>query len=405
MNDADELIASALAENECGFVVYDHHDTNIGPASHHTYDAWTEAPVEDSGFTTFEDTGASFEDWMIGWLLVPDVHQLAYLEIVDVDDTAGTVTVKGNAENMAADGTQYWLVAPTGVSATHGALETDPCAMGNPWLWAGYHYRPPVAGFSDPEGQDPGVYGKQNGQNQAGTYDCWNRVYEPQTGRWTTPDPLQDTWVNVHSYSSNFPTRQSDPNGLQDTTNDKEHVVAKKAKELISHGRYCGPGGGPGEPVDAVDKCCKEHDDCFAKIGIDWADYTFHRLSDEKAKLAYGCNVTMRQCLRKAKKEVDKKACRYADMAHEWFERVDFLYQDKIERASKKEEESLLKKQCETQEGRRLLCVENCLKIAMRQFHEKHIGVAMDQKVRAAKEREWRAAEKKKCEDTCKDQQ
>ena len=126
MNDADELIASALAENECGFVVYDHHDTNIGPASHHTYDAWTEAPVEDSGFTTFEDTGASFEDWMIGWLLVPDVHQLAYLEIVDVDDTAGTVTVKGNAENMAADGTQYWLVAPTGVSATHGAIETDP---------------------------------------------------------------------------------------------------------------------------------------------------------------------------------------------------------------------------------------------------------------------------------------
>ncbi|MBX3460850.1 MAG: hypothetical protein KF696_12955 [Planctomycetes bacterium] len=188
--DPDELIASALAENECGFVVYDNNDTSIaGAAAHHTFGAWTDAPAHAGGFTTFFDAtaGSAIKDFMVGWLLVPDVQQLAYLKIVAVDD--GEITVKGNAEDMAADGTRYWLVAPAGVSATTGAIETDPEKTPNPWLWANYHYRPPVAGFQDPQGQAPGVYGKQPGSNMAGTYDCWNRVYEPQTGRWTTPDP------------------------------------------------------------------------------------------------------------------------------------------------------------------------------------------------------------------------
>ncbi|MBX3458592.1 MAG: hypothetical protein KF696_01355 [Planctomycetes bacterium] len=101
MNDADELIASALAENECGFVVYDHHDTNIGPASHHTYGAWTDAPVEASGFTTFEDTSASFEDWMIGWLVVPETRKLGLLEISEVDAANDLVITKGDASGMA----------------------------------------------------------------------------------------------------------------------------------------------------------------------------------------------------------------------------------------------------------------------------------------------------------------
>ncbi|MBX3458589.1 MAG: hypothetical protein KF696_01340 [Planctomycetes bacterium] len=253
VNDADELISSALAENECGFVVYDHHDTNIGPASHHTYGAWTDAPVEDSGFTTFYDgaAGSEIKDFMVGWLLVPDVHQLAYLEIVAVGD--GEITVKGNAENMAAEGTQFWLVAPTGVSATHGALETDPCAMDNPWLWANYHYRPPVAGFSDPEGQDPGIYGKQPGQNQAGTYDCWNRVYEPSTGRWTTPDPAMSPWTNTLEYADQLPTSSTDPSGLGIVEDwDKSDELWAKYVECRDN---CGSNQG------CIDACTKKYYD------------------------------------------------------------------------------------------------------------------------------------------------
>ncbi|WP_455660412.1 Parvovirus coat protein VP1-like protein [Pradoshia sp.] len=32
--------------------------------------------------------------------------------------------------------------------------------------------------------------------------------------------------------------------------------------------RYCGPGcSGPGSPTNAVDSCCKRHDDCYQRYG------------------------------------------------------------------------------------------------------------------------------------------
>ncbi|MFJ5790299.1 Parvovirus coat protein VP1-like protein [Lysinibacillus sp. NPDC093197] len=32
--------------------------------------------------------------------------------------------------------------------------------------------------------------------------------------------------------------------------------------------KYCGPGcSGPGSPTNAVDSCCKKHDDCYSKYG------------------------------------------------------------------------------------------------------------------------------------------
>ena len=32
--------------------------------------------------------------------------------------------------------------------------------------------------------------------------------------------------------------------------------------------RYCGPGcSGPGEPTNAVDACCKLHDECYTRHG------------------------------------------------------------------------------------------------------------------------------------------
>ncbi|MEK5231354.1 Parvovirus coat protein VP1-like protein [Lysinibacillus sp. FSL K6-0232] len=32
--------------------------------------------------------------------------------------------------------------------------------------------------------------------------------------------------------------------------------------------RYCGPGcSGPGMPTNAVDACCQQHDECYARYG------------------------------------------------------------------------------------------------------------------------------------------
>lgn len=34
------------------------------------------------------------------------------------------------------------------------------------------------------------------------------------------------------------------------------------------YGRWCGPGcSGPGAPVDDVDQCCQEHDQCYSRRG------------------------------------------------------------------------------------------------------------------------------------------
>lgn len=64
---------------------------------------------------------------------------------------------------------------------------------------------------------------------------------------------------------------------------NEKNILAKKLPKRVRrgikvYGNWCGPGhSGPGEPVDAIDACCKKHDLCYdslkwweSKKGCDW---------------------------------------------------------------------------------------------------------------------------------------
>ncbi len=72
------------------------------------------------------------------------------------------------------------------------------------------------------------------------------RFYQTLIGQWMTKDPI---WPRAHPYiyCNGAPINNNDPSGLD-----------------IGYGRYCGPRNGPGDPIDDLDKCCQEHDDCLA---------------------------------------------------------------------------------------------------------------------------------------------
>ncbi|CAF0840714.1 unnamed protein product [Brachionus calyciflorus] len=41
-----------------------------------------------------------------------------------------------------------------------------------------------------------------------------------------------------------------------------EYMTGRNALDFDSYGNYCGMGGS-GTPVDAIDNCCKNHDECY----------------------------------------------------------------------------------------------------------------------------------------------
>jgi RHS repeat-associated protein len=103
------------------------------------------------------------------------------------------------------------------------------------------------------------------------------RYYWPKYGRFTPWDPVHDE--NFYEYVGNSPADQSDPTGFGPL-----------------YGRYCGPQNKPGigKPVDELDKCCKTHDDCFARHRCTAANQAFYRD-------CWRCNALLCACARKAR--------------------------------------------------------------------------------------------------------
>jgi RHS repeat-associated protein len=242
IDEATSEAYDAIVEGDLSFVVYDFVDTNVATSgTYHTAGVWTSAPVFDDNSTpedpsddttVFADTGADFQEHMVGWLISPKVEDFDYIEIIA--STATTITVKGNAQYLAAADDRYWLFAPPHVVPSTGTIDPDALCTSSKWLWAGYEYIPPMAGFYvDPEGAPSlGTYGAQSGNNKAGSYYCWNRTYDTSTGSWTTPDPAASPWSYLLEYADNNPVMLDDPTGLQGST---DKTVSSKENEKRSN--------------------------------------------------------------------------------------------------------------------------------------------------------------------------
>ena len=66
-------------------------------------------------------------------------------------------------------------------------------------------------------------------------------------------------------------------------------VTGRNPFDFCGYGNYCGKGGS-GTPVDAIDRCCKAHDECYAKTKAKYslcyphiAIYTFNYDSASKS--------------------------------------------------------------------------------------------------------------------------
>lgn len=82
---------------------------------------------------------------------------------------------------------------------------------------------------------------------------------------------------------------------------NKKRSLSKKGIPCI-YGNWCGPGcSGPGDPISAVDVCCKEHDLCYSKKGY------FNR----------SCDDALVDCLAPYVVQGDK----WAIIISKWFER------------------------------------------------------------------------------------
>ncbi|MCC6573369.1 MAG: hypothetical protein IT462_06205 [Planctomycetes bacterium] len=239
---------------------------------------WSSAPSYASNETTFTDSSHPYKTYMEGWPMLANILQPTPLNLTYAHASNYTVKVAGDADQLASSGDTYRIAPPPGVNLATGALATytngslgdnttaDP---GSRLLWCGYRYDPPMVGvYVNPPSTPPlGIYGCQEGPdgyapawmqggsgsdtdgcgNVLGTYYCWNRVYSPYLGRWTTPDPAASPFWNLWDYCVNAPTCLADPTGLE-TEAEKDRAALEK--EQVRREKAGGPPFKDGEVIE-----------------------------------------------------------------------------------------------------------------------------------------------------------
>ncbi|MBK8205159.1 MAG: hypothetical protein IPK87_00065 [Planctomycetes bacterium] len=215
--------------------------------------------VYDSGsdMTVYFDMVNGFPAFTGNWTFVPNIAKPCHMQAQGVD--GNLLYFKGDTRNLADPETdRYMLLPPAGVSATTGAYakpedlgENDYTDRGTMWLWSGYLYVTPQVGH-DVTGT---TYGAQSGGNLLGSYHCWNRVYEPATGRWTAPDPAASPWWSLIIYSLGLPIAATDPSGLGQSISIGTAAAGQKSDD---------------EANDPVQPWMEKHSDCVSRSSEDF---------------------------------------------------------------------------------------------------------------------------------------
>jgi RHS repeat-associated protein len=126
------------------------------------------------------------------------------------------------------------------------------------------------------------------GRENDGTdlYYYRTRYYRPGLARFIAEDSVPPHFratneLNAYSYGVNNPILFTDPLGLAVT---------------LGRTNYCGPGGG-GPVLNQIDRCCKDHDDCYGHIGVTWQMNTYKRTTSEQRQCIQDCDEALCWCL------------------------------------------------------------------------------------------------------------
>jgi RHS repeat-associated protein len=141
----------------------------------------------------------------------------------------------------------------------------------------------PIKNRSDAE--EVPFTGAEQYDEETGLYSYPYRSYNPQLGRWMSPDPSDEEYatlgnpqsLNLYSYVINDPLKYVDPSGLTpsdpgacDCAALSFSAWAQQQHTPVSFpqiwGNYCGPNGN-GNPIDALDAACQRHDYCYYENG------------------------------------------------------------------------------------------------------------------------------------------
>ena len=185
-----------------------------------------------------------------------------------------------------------------------------------------------------------GRYGGYKDDATGLTY-FWHRWYDEEDGRWVSRDKVRDAGKNIYEYTYNRPLYYIDYIGLcpggapvpvplprPGEPYDKIQLHNWQFQPWCfklpgaTHGNYCGGGWSEGKwktieqetvfnvaPLDAVDRCCKKHDECA---------YKYRTGRSDCPDFMEQCNKDFVNCL-EDNLGIGGKAGRYAKSARQFF--------------------------------------------------------------------------------------